>query len=231
MGRPPGHGPGFETRRQEIVDKAAALFAKRGYAGTGIAEIGRAVGLERGGLYHYIDSKESLLVEIQGRVLRPMLRAASLIAVLPAPPLVRLRLLSETLLEMIFRRTDHIWVYEHDYRYLTGDNLAVVLRQRKEFEQIVRSLLEEGMVNGDLRRIDSHLATLEFLNLHNHTYRWLNPSGPYDACTLSREYCEALFFGIGADGTHAKGLEQQLADFRETYRGQPLLEVDDLDDA
>ncbi|MEV0738756.1 TetR/AcrR family transcriptional regulator [Streptomyces sp. NPDC050549] len=50
MPRSPGHGPDFETRRQEIIDKAAALFVKKGYAATGIAEVGDVAGLGRGAL-------------------------------------------------------------------------------------------------------------------------------------------------------------------------------------
>jgi AcrR family transcriptional regulator len=129
MARPSGHGTGFETRRQEIIDEAATLFARRGYAGTGIAEIGKTVGLGKGALYYYIGSKENLLVEIQGRVLRPLLRSARRIDKLDEAPLLKLRLLSESLLEMILRRLDHIRVYEHDYRYLQGENLSRLLRR------------------------------------------------------------------------------------------------------
>ncbi|MCX5374866.1 TetR/AcrR family transcriptional regulator, partial [Streptomyces sp. NBC_00103] len=45
MPRPPGHGPGFEVRRQKIIDIAASLFAQQGYAATSINDLGRAVGL------------------------------------------------------------------------------------------------------------------------------------------------------------------------------------------
>ncbi|RYF44809.1 MAG: TetR/AcrR family transcriptional regulator, partial [Comamonadaceae bacterium] len=52
MARPPGHGPSYEVKRQEIIDLAAGLFAKKGYAATGIVEIGEAVGLAKGALYY-----------------------------------------------------------------------------------------------------------------------------------------------------------------------------------
>ncbi len=96
------------------------------------------MGLAKGALYYYIGSKENLLIEIQTRVMDPLLSRAQQIAGLDADPLVRLRLLSESLLTIIFRRLDHIWVYEHDYRSLTGDYLKTLLGQRAEFEQLVR---------------------------------------------------------------------------------------------
>ena len=35
------------------------LFAKKGYNGVGVAEIGAASGFGRGALYHHIESKEA----------------------------------------------------------------------------------------------------------------------------------------------------------------------------
>ncbi|MEV6902448.1 TetR/AcrR family transcriptional regulator [Amycolatopsis sp. NPDC051372] len=214
MPRPPGHGPGYEVKRQEIIDQAAALFAKQGYAATGIAEIGQVAGLAKGALYYYIGSKENLLVEIQDRVLRPLLTAARRIATLDEDPVLRLRLLSETLLDIILERLDHIWVYEHDYRHLRGANRARLLRQRREFERIVLDLLAAAMDTGAFRRLDPRLAMLQFLNLHNHTYQWARPDGPWDAAFLSREYCATLISGFCSPGYDVADLEERVAAFR-----------------
>ncbi|HWD01415.1 MAG TPA: TetR/AcrR family transcriptional regulator [Amycolatopsis sp.] len=214
MPRPPGHGPGYEVKRQEIIDQAAALFAKQGYAATGIAEIGQVAGLAKGALYYYIGSKENLLVEIQDRVLRPLLTAARRIAALDEDPVLRLRLLSETLLEIILARLDHIWVYEHDYRHLRGANRARLLRQRREFERIVLDLLTAAMDTGAFRKLDPRLAMLQFLNLHNHTYQWARPDGPWDATFLSREYCATLISGFCTPGYDFADLEDRVAEFR-----------------
>ncbi|MFI5609082.1 TetR family transcriptional regulator [Amycolatopsis sp. NPDC051903] len=214
MPRPPGHGPGYEVKRQEIIDQAAALFAKQGYAATGIAEIGQVAGLAKGALYYYIGSKENLLVEIQDRVLRPLLTAARRIAALDEDPVLRLRLLSETLLDIILERLDHIWVYEHDYRHLRGANRARLLRQRREFERIVLDLLTAAMDTGAFRRVDPRLAMLQFLNLHNHTYQWARPDGPWDAAFLSREYCATLISGFCSPGYDVANLEERVAEFR-----------------
>ena len=215
MPRPPGHGPGYEVKRQEIIDQAAALFAKQGYAATGIAELGEVAGLAKGALYYYIGSKENLLVEIQDRVLGPLLTAARRIAALDEDPVLRLRLLSETLLGNILARLDHIWVYEHDYRHLRGSNRARLLRQRREFEKIVLDLLTEAMASGAFRNLDPRLAMLQFLNLHNHTYQWAHRDGQWDAEFLSREYCTTLFSGFCSTDYDVAGLEKRLTEYRD----------------
>lgn len=222
MPRPPGHGPGYETKRQQIIDLAAELFARKGFAGTSVTDIGAAAGLAKGALYYYIGSKETVLVEIQNRVLEPLLAAARQIqAIEGEDPVLKLRLLSETLLDIILRRLDHIWVYEHDYRHLTGTNRSRVLRQRHEFEQLVRSLLVEAMDTGAFRRMDARLAMLQFLNLHNHTYQWAKPTGRWDAAYLSKEYCATLFAGFCGDYDLA-GLEARVRRFRAQQDEPPL---------
>lgn len=214
MPRPPGHGPGYEVKRQEIIDLAADLFAKQGYAATGIAEIGKVAGLAKGALYYYIGSKENLLVEIQDRVLGPLLRAARRIATLEEEPVLRLRLLSEVLLGIILERLDHIWVYEHDYRHLRGANRARLLRQRREFERIVQDLLVAAMESGVFRKMDPRLAMLQFLNLHNHTYQWARPGGEWNAEFLSKEYCATLIAGFRGESYDSADLEARVRSFR-----------------
>jgi AcrR family transcriptional regulator len=59
LARRPGH-----VRHEEILSVAAALFAERGFAGTGIDEIGTEVGVSGPALYRHVDSKEALLGEI-----------------------------------------------------------------------------------------------------------------------------------------------------------------------
>ncbi|MFJ1969440.1 TetR/AcrR family transcriptional regulator [Streptomyces sp. NPDC087903] len=223
MPRPPGHGPDFEVRRQKIIDTAAELFARQGYAATSVNDLGRAVGLAKGALYYYIGSKENLLIEIQSRVMSPLLNRARQIAQVDADPLPRLRLLSESLLTIIYRRLDHIWVYEHDYRSLTGDELHTLLSQRADFEHLITGLLIEAADQGSFRLVEPRLATLQFLNLHNHTYQWVKPGGRWDPAYLSREYCTTLFRGFGAADDALRNAEEQAAAFK---RDRPELSLD-----
>lgn len=217
MPRPPGHGRAFEPRRQEIISIAATLFAQRGYAATSITDICDAVGLARGALYYYIGSKENLLVEIQEAVLGPLLTVARRIVAAPAPPSVRLRLLSEVLLGIIVARLDHIWVYEHDYRQLSARNRETVVGQRHAFEEIVSGLIGAAVEAGEFRPIDLRLGMLQFLNLHNHTYQWVQPDGRWPVAHLAAEYCSTLFRGFAAPGFDPAAVEEEAERFRREH--------------
>jgi TetR/AcrR family transcriptional regulator, cholesterol catabolism regulator len=53
-----------QSRRAEILDLAAQLFAEQGVDKTTVREIGKVAGMLSGSLYHYFDSKESIVGEI-----------------------------------------------------------------------------------------------------------------------------------------------------------------------
>ena len=49
------------SRRDQIVDTAAELFAARGFHGVSVGEIGRACGISGPALYKHFDSKDDVL--------------------------------------------------------------------------------------------------------------------------------------------------------------------------
>ena len=51
----------FDTRKGQIANTAAALFAKHGYHGASIMDIAKACGTAKSRLYYYFSSKEDLL--------------------------------------------------------------------------------------------------------------------------------------------------------------------------
>lgn len=52
-----------QQRREEIISAAVSLFCEKGYEGTTIRDIARAVGVTEGLLYHYFPSKSALIAE------------------------------------------------------------------------------------------------------------------------------------------------------------------------
>lgn len=216
MGEPYTTTENFEERRREIVDIAAKLFARNGYAATGVVELSRAAGLAKGSLYYYIGSKEALLPEIHERVMGPLIEDARYVLALDARPEVRLRLLSEVLLRAIVSRLDHVWVFLHEHRALRGDHLQQFRVRRREFEDLLTELLEEGVADGSFRIEDVRLTTLAFLGLHNYTYQWVRPDGRYGAEELSAHYCRLFLEGIAGPDVDVDVLESDVQALRDT---------------
>jgi len=56
--------PRVASRREQILATAATLFARHGYHGVSIAELGAAVGISGPALYRHFPGKEALLAEL-----------------------------------------------------------------------------------------------------------------------------------------------------------------------
>lgn len=61
---PPGKPPAKQRRRDQILAAAAELFARHGFHGVGIDDIGSAVGVSGPALYRHFRSKDAMLGEM-----------------------------------------------------------------------------------------------------------------------------------------------------------------------
>jgi len=52
-----------ELTRQRIIEMSAPVFNRKGFAGCSLAELLKATGLQKGGIYRHFDSKEALALE------------------------------------------------------------------------------------------------------------------------------------------------------------------------
>ncbi len=64
MGAVPPPGDARPTRRDQILTAAAELFARHGFHGVGIDDIGAAVGISGPALYRHFRSKDAMLGEM-----------------------------------------------------------------------------------------------------------------------------------------------------------------------
>ncbi|HEU5168901.1 MAG TPA: TetR/AcrR family transcriptional regulator [Gemmatimonadales bacterium] len=84
------HAPAPDTRDQ-ILDAAEALFARQGFAGTTIKQIGAEAGVNSALLYYYFRDKEQLYRATLERLAQGLIRRGVERLDAPGPPEARLR--------------------------------------------------------------------------------------------------------------------------------------------
>lgn len=80
---PPKFRRRAEQRPDELLDAALALFLRKGYAHTSVAEIARKAGLSKGAVYLYFPSKQAILEGLVKRAVAPVAQRISTTADLP----------------------------------------------------------------------------------------------------------------------------------------------------
>ena len=187
-----------KDQRERLLHEAAQLFAEKGYHGTGVAELGRAVELGRGGLYHHMGSKEELLVEISVRHVREMVEVGEKILAGDSTPPEKLRALSRRLMRTISESVPEVTVFFHEINNLTGVAREEVLERRDRFEAIWRAVIDEGVEQGYFRT-GGGLVTKGLLGMHNYSYVWIDRDGRLAPEEIADVFCDLVLRGLLTD--------------------------------
>lgn len=188
----------YDRRRSEVIATAARLFAERGYEATSIAELTEATGLAAGGIYHYIERKDDLLIAICDELLEPLLVRANEIVATDAPAATQLRELLRAWLAHIETHRDHMIVFARERQTIESEpQWRQVRAQRKAFEQILDDVLAAGEREGTMSFADRPLALLALLGMVNYTPQWLRPRGRLSATEIADGYCD-MVLGMSA---------------------------------
>jgi AcrR family transcriptional regulator len=176
----------YDRRQLEVVETAAALFARRGFQATSMDELSEATGLRSGGLYHYIGSKQNLLLLIFEQLMDPLLERAAEIEASDDVPETQLRELVRAWLAHIETHLDHMAVFAQERHAIEhGPEWEQVRASRDAFEAILaRRLAAVGLTD--------RLTLFALLGMVNHTATWLRPGGRLTAEQIADGYCNML---------------------------------------
>jgi TetR/AcrR family transcriptional regulator, cholesterol catabolism regulator len=190
----PALRPRYERRRREIADAAARVFAERGYHATSVAALLEETGLSAGALYHYVASRDDLLVAICDELLDPLLeRAQEIAGDTERAPLERLRDLLRAWLEHIAAHLDHMRVFAQERHVIEREQRWGDIRaKRLHFERLLDALLKECEDAGQLALEDRRLALLALLGMVNYTPTWYRGGGRLDPREIADGYHEML---------------------------------------
>jgi TetR/AcrR family transcriptional regulator, cholesterol catabolism regulator len=170
----------MSSRRNELTRQAARLFAEKGYHGTSIGDLARAMGVQKGSLYAHIESKQDLLYETMRDGAAAFHAALDAIPErLPATEKIRLALRAH--LRIVAEQLEVSTVFVREWRYLEGERRDEILDERRRYEERIRDLFREGRELSELRAdLDEAAAALVFLSAANWAYTWLQPGRDTD---------------------------------------------------
>jgi len=187
----------YDRRQREVIDAGAQAFARRGYHATSIDDLVEATGLARGGLYHYIGSKQQLLFAIFEVLMGPLLERAREIAAQDAPAEARLRELVRVWMAHVDSHRAHMTVFTQERRTLEREEgWERVRADRREFEGILGAILEGGVAAGEFVIGDPQLAKLAFTGMVNSTPQWFDAGRRLTAEQVADGFCDLLLAGI-----------------------------------
>ena len=188
----------YLERRARVIRAAAELFAARGYRETTIDDLVVATGLQRGGLYHYIESKQALLLMIHDELMEPLLERAEIIVRSADTPEEQLRALIQVWVEHVATHRAHMTVFSEERRLIESDPAWRRAReQRRSFEEMLADVLRRGVADGSFAIDDVALTERLVLGVVNHLASWFDPEGRVSSQDVANTAADLVLHGFG----------------------------------
>lgn len=186
------------TRRDELLELAAAMFAERGLRATTVRDIADSAGILSGSLYHHFSSKEEMVDEVLRGFLDWLFARYQEIVDTQPNPLERLKGLFMTSFEAIEHRHAQVVIYQDEAKRLSGqERFSYVEERNKEQRKMWLDLLNQGVDEGYFRPdIDVDLVYRFIRDTTWVSVRWYQPGGPLTAEEVGRQYLAIVLGGI-----------------------------------
>jgi TetR/AcrR family transcriptional regulator, cholesterol catabolism regulator len=194
-------------RQQEIIDGAARVFRAKGYDGTSMDDIAEAVGLLKGSLYHYINSKEELLYWIARSVDSTTVATMERTARAEEPAVERLR--DHMMRHIAFEGAGFetavikIQVYYREFRSLSVEHQEEVAAGRRHYEAYTRTLLEDARQEGAVcPTLDLDVMTPAILSMLNSVILAYRPGRAVAWPHVAETYADFVLQGLTCPPSH-----------------------------
>ena len=185
-------------REAELHAAATRLFRQRGFHATSMQDLGEALGMNRGSLYHYISAKDELLWTILTRALDILEERVLPILESDASSVDRLTGAIREHLRVAADHADELSLIQIEWRALDRERQAEMIRRRDAYEARWRATLEAGIADGSLRSFDVRLAGIGILSACNWFTQWYRPSGAASVDEIADAFAELFLGGLRA---------------------------------
>lgn len=166
-------------RDDEVVAAAAKVFYEHGYAGATVQGIADELGILKGSLYHYIDTKEDLLFRLFEQVHAEVEEILDeVLAVEGITSLERIRLYVRRQIVHNLGHLEPIAIYYHELDRLSPERRRAVIGWRRRHDRFLRDLIRQAREEGyaDPDHDPALLANNVFATII-WPYRWFRVGG------------------------------------------------------
>jgi AcrR family transcriptional regulator len=171
----------YEERRESIVDRAALLFADKGFSETSVADIARSCETSKSLIYHYYKSKEEILYAVMTSHVDQLIDDVENAASFGEPPAQELQLLLRSFMEHYVSAVARQKVLLNEIGNLPADKRATVVGKQRKIVEAVEALLCEMSPRLRVEPGVARAQTMLLLGMINWTHTWFHPTGSIKA--------------------------------------------------
>ena len=192
-----------ETTRRRIIEEAAELFAIKGFHGTSIADLSKAVGMTKGAIYHHFSGKDEILFGVVDYVKEQWSQYVAQAAMESTEPRQQLAILFAKQAQLMEERPILCLVINGLVIELDGSDDYLMRKIRNMYDAFalfLEQIVVQGQQQGQFRRdLDPRLVAVNIVgmirgNSCSHVHNTVGSDFLKKMATLK----EILLSGLGA---------------------------------
>jgi len=181
-----------DQKLQLILERAAGVFARKGFEGASMRDLSRSTGISLSGLYHYVSSKQQLLHRIQMDAFSQILEQLESRLAGVTDPEERIRILIRNHLDYFLTHPLEMKVFTHEADALVAPYRGEVAGIKRRYYELALKLFRDLQRAGRARALAPRVAVLALFGMMNWIYTWHHPDSDPQARELA-EVITALF--------------------------------------
>jgi AcrR family transcriptional regulator len=185
----------MESRKQEILLTAAALFRHKGYSAVTMRDLASELGIKAASLYNHISSKQEILEEIILNIAKDFTAGMKEITSEPSSSIQKLTKIVYLHAELAVKNPNGMSALNSDWMHLE-EHLDEYLRLRDTYESNFRSIIKIGIAVGEIKNKDVNLIVFSMLSTLRSLYLWIPKKNVKNLEAFSEELADILIKGI-----------------------------------
>lgn len=156
-----------DERREQILENALLLYAKKGLSATKITDIASASGISQGLIYHYYRSKEEIFVELIGIAFARLNEACRWLESQPLSPKEKIEFAMKELLKLLEEDEHaaryHLLIAQATASEAIPDEAKAIIQKENIFPyEAIARIITEGQKEGSIKEYDAKELALVF---------------------------------------------------------------------
>ena len=168
-----------DKKKREILEAAMAVFAQKGYRNARMADVADSLGIGKGTIYEYFESKEDLFFQLFEFIKTQPMNLRTFNWPPRATPSKKLKIFILTSLQAYHQLENFIHIlfdFQAENRGEEGESYDKFQfgRMYKDFRREVASIIKEGIQDGSFKKVDpDYIASIIISSVEGLMFQWL----------------------------------------------------------
>jgi AcrR family transcriptional regulator len=184
------------TRKEVIVSKAATLFREKGFKAASMRDLAEAVGVEAASLYNHIKSKTEILHELCFSVANRFMHKMDEVEAEHTSSIEKVEKLLRFHISGMIQHYEEVYVSDREWKHLSDPYLSNFQNQRRIYRKRFAAIIEEGITNKEIKKIDAATAVLIVLHAISGIESWHRSTQKITAEELEENMISILVGGL-----------------------------------